>query len=129
MDFIERLFGLSPDNGDGTTEVLWLVVLAILLGAALYWRRHRVGPVRSLQGRLGIEPGKREQARFTASARTRVGDHDAVIVTSPIDMPDPLGLVGAIVLIDGAPHAVHDVAPNKGAIRTGQSLMMRVRRL
>jgi len=25
MDFIERLFGLSTDNGDGSTEILWLV--------------------------------------------------------------------------------------------------------
>jgi hypothetical protein len=36
MDFIERWFGLSPDGGDGSTEVLYLgvavVVLAIFLG-------------------------------------------------------------------------------------------------
>ena len=30
MDFIEKLFGLSPDNGDGSTEILWLVVLAVV---------------------------------------------------------------------------------------------------
>jgi len=29
MDFIEKLFGLSPDNGDGSTEVMWLVALAL----------------------------------------------------------------------------------------------------
>jgi len=29
MDFIERLFGFSPDGGDGSTELLWLGVLAL----------------------------------------------------------------------------------------------------
>jgi hypothetical protein len=43
MDFIERLFGLSPDNGDGSTEILWLVVLAIVIAAFVYWRRRRAG--------------------------------------------------------------------------------------
>ena len=41
MDFIEQLFGLSPDNGDGSTEILWLVVLAILVAGFLYFRRQR----------------------------------------------------------------------------------------
>ena len=41
MDFIEQLFGLSPDNGDGSTEVLWLVVLAIVIAGAIYFRRQR----------------------------------------------------------------------------------------
>ena len=41
MDFIERLFGLSPDNGDGSTEILWLVVLAIAIAAFVYFRRQR----------------------------------------------------------------------------------------
>ncbi|MBN9085562.1 MAG: hypothetical protein J0J01_01530 [Reyranella sp.] len=43
MDFIERLFGLSPDNGDGSTEILWLVVLAIVIAAFVYWRRRSAG--------------------------------------------------------------------------------------
>lgn len=31
MDFIERIFGLSPDGGDGSTEALYIVVaLAIV---------------------------------------------------------------------------------------------------
>ena len=29
MDWIERLFGFSPDDGDGTVE--WLIVVAVLL--------------------------------------------------------------------------------------------------
>jgi len=41
MDFIERLFGLSPDNGDGSTEIMWLVALAVMIAAAVYWRMHR----------------------------------------------------------------------------------------
>ena len=41
MDFIERLFGLSPDNGDGSTEILWLAVLAILIAGFFYFRHQR----------------------------------------------------------------------------------------
>ena len=41
MDFIERFFGLSPDNGDGSTEILWLAVLAILVVGFIYYRRRR----------------------------------------------------------------------------------------
>ena len=38
VDFIERLFGFSPDNGDGSTEILWLVVLALLVATVVYFR-------------------------------------------------------------------------------------------
>jgi hypothetical protein len=41
MDFIERLFGLSPDNGDGSTEIVWLVVLAIIVASFAYFRIQR----------------------------------------------------------------------------------------
>jgi hypothetical protein len=41
MDFIERLFGFAPDNGDGSTEILWLAVAAIAVAAFLYFRRQR----------------------------------------------------------------------------------------
>jgi hypothetical protein len=41
MDFIERFFGLSPDNGDGSTEILWLVVLAIVIASFVYFRIQR----------------------------------------------------------------------------------------
>jgi hypothetical protein len=41
MDFIEQLFGLSPDNGDGSTEILWLAVLAIVIVGFFYFRRQR----------------------------------------------------------------------------------------
>jgi hypothetical protein len=51
MDFIERLFGLSPDNGDGSTEILWLVVLAIVIAAFVYWRRRRAGQAATFRRR------------------------------------------------------------------------------
>ena len=38
VDFIERLFGFAPDNGDGSTEILWLVVLALLVATVVYFR-------------------------------------------------------------------------------------------
>lgn len=41
MDFIEKLFGLSPDNGDGSTEILWLAALAIVIAAFVYFRIQR----------------------------------------------------------------------------------------
>jgi hypothetical protein len=42
MDFIERIFGVSPDGGDGSTEMVWIAVaLAIVaMGVARWaWRR------------------------------------------------------------------------------------------
>jgi len=41
MDFIEQLFVLSPDNGDGSTEIVWLVVLALVIAGIVYFRRQR----------------------------------------------------------------------------------------
>jgi cytochrome c-type biogenesis protein CcmH/NrfF len=41
VDFIERLFGFAPDNGDGSTEILWLVVLALLVATVVYFRVQR----------------------------------------------------------------------------------------
>jgi hypothetical protein len=38
VDFIERLFGFAPDNGDGSTEILWLVVLVLLVATITYFR-------------------------------------------------------------------------------------------
>ena len=38
MDWIEQWFGIAPDNGDGTLELLiWLVVAAVIVSAAV-WR-------------------------------------------------------------------------------------------
>jgi hypothetical protein len=41
MDFIERWFGFSPDGGDGSTELLYMVVIAFVL-AVVFGRRHIV---------------------------------------------------------------------------------------
>lgn len=41
MDFIEKLFGLSPDNGDGSTEILWLAVVAVVVVSFVYFRMRR----------------------------------------------------------------------------------------
>ena len=32
MDFIERLFGVSPDAGDGSTELIYIAALLIATG-------------------------------------------------------------------------------------------------
>ena len=41
MDFIEKLFGLSPDNGDGSTEFLWLAAMTVVVVAVMYLKRRR----------------------------------------------------------------------------------------
>ncbi len=35
MDFIERIFGISPDGGDGSTERLWFAAAAAILLAIM----------------------------------------------------------------------------------------------
>ncbi len=37
MDFIERLFGISPDGGDGSTEVM-IVGVFVLIAVVVTWR-------------------------------------------------------------------------------------------
>ena len=32
MDFIEKLFGIAPDGGDGSLEVLWVAAIALVDG-------------------------------------------------------------------------------------------------
>jgi hypothetical protein len=44
MDFIERIFGVSPDGGDGSLEFFFIVSLAVaafLVGIEIYLRRKR----------------------------------------------------------------------------------------
>ena len=41
MEFIERLLGLAPDDGDGSIEILWLVVLALAVATFVYFRVQR----------------------------------------------------------------------------------------
>jgi hypothetical protein len=50
MDFIERLFHISPDGGSGATEALYIVVALVVIAAIVFRRqialivRHRVRP-------------------------------------------------------------------------------------
>ena len=39
MDFIERLFGVAPDGGNGTVELLYFIVAGLAVGASIF-RRH-----------------------------------------------------------------------------------------
>jgi hypothetical protein len=42
MDFIERMFGISPDGGDGSTELMIISVVVLLaIMAAWRWRSKR----------------------------------------------------------------------------------------
>jgi hypothetical protein len=40
MDFIERLFGVSPDGGSGATEAM-IIVAVIAMGSLIYFRRQQ----------------------------------------------------------------------------------------
>lgn len=42
MDFIEQWFGISPDGGDGSLEIAWLVGIVTVV-AALMFRRQIIG--------------------------------------------------------------------------------------
>jgi hypothetical protein len=41
MDFIERIFGISPDGGSGATEAM-IVVAVIAMGSLIYFRRQQL---------------------------------------------------------------------------------------
>jgi hypothetical protein len=42
MDFIERVFGLSPDGGNGSTEALILLAITLVLLLVAWRRQHRI---------------------------------------------------------------------------------------
>jgi hypothetical protein len=46
MDFVEKIFGISPDNGDGSFEGLILLTISALIAAAYWVRRRRGGQLR-----------------------------------------------------------------------------------
>lgn len=48
MDFLERIFGVAPDGGDGTTELLYMAValVVVAMGVARRWSRRRASPGR-----------------------------------------------------------------------------------
>ena len=39
MDFIERMFGVSPDGGDGSTEAIILLAITVILAMVVARRR------------------------------------------------------------------------------------------
>lgn len=39
MDFIERIFGISPDAGSGATEFILVAVPILILASLAAWRR------------------------------------------------------------------------------------------
>jgi len=41
MDFIERLFGISPDGGSGTFELMLLLVPILIVASLARGRRRR----------------------------------------------------------------------------------------
>ncbi len=52
MDFIERIFGISPDGGDGSTEMMIIIALVVVVVAAFaVWR----GWARRARNRTGTE--------------------------------------------------------------------------
>jgi len=49
MDYIERFFSISPDGGDGSLEILLLVLLILIITAVgMHWpyRRKRTDELR-----------------------------------------------------------------------------------
>lgn len=46
MDFVERIFGISPDNGDGTFEASIVLAITVLIGVAFWAWRRRHGRLR-----------------------------------------------------------------------------------
>jgi hypothetical protein len=41
MDFIERIFGISPDGGNGSFELLLFLIPTVAIVAVVYWRQRR----------------------------------------------------------------------------------------
>jgi hypothetical protein len=51
MNFIEQVFGVSPDGGTGSMEVLLFLVPLVAAAAFVRWRKHRsISPGRDLVG-------------------------------------------------------------------------------
>ncbi len=52
MDFIERIFGVSPDGGDGSLEMIWVGAIVVAVVALVFRRR--------LMGWLGMRARPRQ---------------------------------------------------------------------
>ena len=62
MDWIEQWFGIAPDNGDGTLELLIVLVVAAVIVSAAVWRvpRARAAVLRFFAQLHAIAIGRRE---------------------------------------------------------------------
>ena len=62
MDWLEQWFGIAPDNGDGSLELL-IVLTALTAGAAFaIWRRVRRGP-RHTRAAVSVIASEAKQSR------------------------------------------------------------------
>lgn len=62
MDFIERLLGISPDGGDGSTELMYFVAFAaIVLALSWRWLMRAVRARPSVDRNLGDHQGEPER--------------------------------------------------------------------
>jgi hypothetical protein len=70
MDFIERLFGISPDGGDGSIEAM-ILGLGVLLAAAAawYWRSAAKQPAHARQPAMWGTDKEREAVSVTGDAK------------------------------------------------------------
>jgi hypothetical protein len=67
MDFIERIFGVSPDGGNGTLELLYVVIVAVAIMIVLCeLHRHRT----SRRGRSAINAPDRQRTETTLIPRS-----------------------------------------------------------
>ena len=62
MDWIEQWFGIAPDNGDGTLELLIVLVVAAVIVSAAVWRvpRARTAASRFFAQLYAIAIGRHE---------------------------------------------------------------------
>jgi hypothetical protein len=88
MDWIERLFGISPDGGDGSTEMLYLVaaaaIVGLILGRSFLARRARMR--RGVTGEIDlVSRVSARRSRHPARLRRRLaaggrGRRDSVLL-------------------------------------------------
>jgi len=57
MDFIERIFGVSPDGGNGALEAVYFIVIGLVTFWILYRRFGRQLLRRGSRSRSGTEGG------------------------------------------------------------------------
>ena len=48
MDFIEKFFGVSPDGGDGSTELMYIAITVVVV-AVVFWRLKIKGSIANFE--------------------------------------------------------------------------------